>query len=369
LLRAGSIVDQRLAEFNLQDLALIAQAFARTDVTHDGFAKSLNKRFTVDDIQKMPQKEIGFLLWAAAQVSGWADESFVGVALYEVQRRGPCALSPQDLCTLTQSLARLGGSAPNLLRAFVDEAFSRQLWQFSLKDKLSLLSALAKASFQHVPLYRSLVASLLADSDLVQSDGARTALWALAELMPTVEPSDSTVTKLVQALSATQPWLGVAPLELANLVHAYWKLLEPGDVDIWTSLVAEVKSVPLMSLSTGTVCQLVGDMAASPQECATRCRWVFSRLVSELSRRAQIGDRPSQANVCDVVEAFARNKRQVPPRVDEFVISVREFFDSHSSATELAATPEDQQEELKTEKFSGEKEIARPEDEEHGCGT
>ena len=70
-------------------------AFAKTKTSCDAFARLLDER-AVAEGARLTDKELSFLLWAAASVKGWARAPFAAAAVAEVRRRSMRAASPQD---------------------------------------------------------------------------------------------------------------------------------------------------------------------------------------------------------------------------------------------------------------------------------
>mmetsp|Transcript_25339 Transcript_25339/g.75419 ORF Transcript_25339/g.75419 Transcript_25339/m.75419 type:complete len:696 (-) Transcript_25339:111-2198(-) len=134
LLDAAQAARFRGSDFNLQDLALIAMAFAKTQTACDSLWCLLDERIRAEGT-RLTDKELSFLLWAAASVEGWSWTPFAASAVTELRRRNMKDVAPQDLSAFAQSLSRLasvddGGRA---LQEVLREAKRRRLPGFSTR--------------------------------------------------------------------------------------------------------------------------------------------------------------------------------------------------------------------------------------------
>eukprot|EP00435_Cladocopium_sp_Y103_P008331 s1768_g2.t1 len=91
-------------DFNCQDLASVAQAFAKLERPNDVFATVLDRCFCM---ARAADRDLCYLLWAAATVPRWADSLFVGRAVLELGARDAAKMASKDLMVLLQSLGKL----------------------------------------------------------------------------------------------------------------------------------------------------------------------------------------------------------------------------------------------------------------------
>eukprot|EP00930_Biecheleria_cincta_P018174 TRINITY_DN14247_c0_g1_i1.p1 TRINITY_DN14247_c0_g1~~TRINITY_DN14247_c0_g1_i1.p1 ORF type:complete len:744 (-),score=149.99 TRINITY_DN14247_c0_g1_i1:18-2249(-) len=138
----------RGADFSLQDLCMVAAAFAKVAKSDEIFASVLEIR-VVHALDSVCNRDLSFLLWAAACVPGWAVTTFADAALDQILHRPKALLSAKDLCTLVQSLVKIRESNPKaqeVLRAVAEEGLSRDGSQFSSEDRSCMLWALLRAT-------------------------------------------------------------------------------------------------------------------------------------------------------------------------------------------------------------------------------
>jgi len=127
-------------DFNCQDLALVAQAFAKLERPNEVFANVLDRCFCA---ARAADRDLCYLLWAAATVPNWANNPFVSSVIHELNARDPSRVSSKDLCALLQSLVKLLHLRPMarvLLQGLYAEGLRRSN-TFSAKD----LSCLERA--------------------------------------------------------------------------------------------------------------------------------------------------------------------------------------------------------------------------------
>ncbi|CAL1141411.1 unnamed protein product [Cladocopium goreaui] len=99
-------------DFNCQDMAAVAQAFAKLERPNEVYATVLDRCFCMP---RAADRDLCYLLWAAATVPRWADSPFVGRAVLELTKRDAAQMASKDLTQLLQSLGkllRLPGQAP-----------------------------------------------------------------------------------------------------------------------------------------------------------------------------------------------------------------------------------------------------------------
>eukprot|EP00434_Breviolum_minutum_P017434 symbB.v1.2.015388.t1/scaffold1137.1/size135798/7 len=127
-------------DFNCQDLALVAQAFAKLERPNEVFANVLDRSFCA---KRAADRDLCSLLWAAARVPFWAQNPFVSSVIHELNARDPSRVSSKDLCVLLQSLVKILHLRPMarvLLQGLYAEGLRRSN-TFSAKD----LSCLERA--------------------------------------------------------------------------------------------------------------------------------------------------------------------------------------------------------------------------------
>eukprot|EP00927_Polykrikos_kofoidii_P053959 TRINITY_DN48472_c0_g1_i1.p1 TRINITY_DN48472_c0_g1~~TRINITY_DN48472_c0_g1_i1.p1 ORF type:complete len:1179 (+),score=186.43 TRINITY_DN48472_c0_g1_i1:63-3599(+) len=341
----ASQVSQRRKDFNVQDLAVIAHAVARLEDAgeDDGLVAALNERFAGMATGWLTPRELGLALWAAARgplIWRWA--AFAESAVVEVERRKLTVLSAQDICTFAQSLSRLSGVGGfRVLQKLANEAFQRQLWGFSPRDKASMLWTLAKAkaSFSHDALVRLLVVQLGAGhTEMLSREAVCMTLVAMAELWEVccADVKDDSPHRLLRTLHAARPWVGATAFELGDIAMALGKLEEAPSADAWVSLFAELTTSTLTAFSVRDLCRILGGLAGCPAACGVRCRWTISRLVAELTRRASLNELPTKDDLSIMLDAFAQVHRPLPSKLHEFVVLVRATEDKVTTPIEEA---------------------------------
>lgn len=307
----------RFSEFEMRDFALIAAALAKVKLRHPGFACMLNEQAS-SHIAKSSSRDLCFLLWAAACVPEWDKEPFAKTVMFEVRRRGPSQLSPQDLCTLAQSLARLGEPRTEILEALAEEAFSRQLWHFGVRDCASLLWALTKSNVIHAPLCTLLIRTLSSNTLGLQKGLASTVLWSLSELQP---PSSVRAAKnhgaLTKALCLKEPWLGSEPREMVRMTVAFVRLQDMIPLQAWSALISEVCELEASVLTFREVLLVLTFLAGCPvvPDCSTdKLESHISRFLLALELCEDAQEIPEE-NRISFLAAFARSGRSVPEKV------------------------------------------------------
>jgi len=182
-----------------------------------------------------------------------------------VLSRDTTSFFPCDLCTQAQSLARLGTLGRVPLAKVLDEAFRRQLVNFSPRDKVALLWALAKSEAHHNALSRLLVRSLAAsDCSTLDRESSCAALWAVAQVWPSLPPHDPAPQLLAETLRATRPWQGASPRDLVDLSAALARLPRMLGGDARTLPLAEPGDSPPEHFSTRELCRVLGGLADPP---------------------------------------------------------------------------------------------------------
>lgn len=140
----GQLARFRGDDFSLQDLCIVAAAFAKVARSDDIFASVLELR-VVPNLDTVCNRDLSFLLWAAACVPGWSVTIFADAALEQILQRPKARMSAKDLCTLVQSLVKIRESNPKargVLQAVAEEGLSRDGTQFSSEDRSCMLWAL-----------------------------------------------------------------------------------------------------------------------------------------------------------------------------------------------------------------------------------
>lgn len=140
----GQLARFRGDDFSLQDLCIVAAAFAKVARSDDIFASVLELR-VVPNLETVCNRDLSFLLWAAACVPGWSVTIFANAALEQILQRPKARMSAKDLCTLVQSLVKIRESNPKargVLQAVAEEGLSRDGAQFSEEDRSCMLWAL-----------------------------------------------------------------------------------------------------------------------------------------------------------------------------------------------------------------------------------
>lgn len=134
----------KFSEFNSQDLAEVAAAFAKMRLPSEIFGSVLDLR--MDSESMLPNRDLCFLLWAAARVPGWGQRRFAALAVASIAAQDSAKISTQDLCTVVQSLMKLPElpGALHLASSLCEVGLSRPLLE---KDRRCLLRALQ----QHFP--------------------------------------------------------------------------------------------------------------------------------------------------------------------------------------------------------------------------
>lgn len=336
------------AGFSLQDLALIAVAFAKTEVVSEDLAGVFNERITASTAE-LKNKDLCFFLRAAARVVGWAKQPFARAVIEEVGRRDPGSFSPQDLCTFAQSLVRLGHPGESSLVRIIDSAFHRQLLGFTPRDKATMLWVVSRAEAPHRALGRLLVRTLSAgDYRALERDALCTALGALVQVWPLLSPQDPAPQLLADGICAAHPWHGAAPFELAEVVFSLARLPAPPKAAIWASLLAEVGDVAMDRFSARDLCRLLCGFAGQPAEAppagelagvaaagsGTRCRRLLGRLASELAGRLQNGEELAESEVQALTECFRESSSPIPPKIAELLTCVS-ACSKHEGTTDL----------------------------------
>jgi len=253
LLDSGSAARFRRIDFNIRDLALLAAAFAKTDVSSKELACVFND-VVIPGLADVPVRDLCCFLLAAAHVAGWATEPFAAASAGEVVRRKPNTFGPQDLCTLAQSLSKLGHCGSESLAKVWEATFSRQLLGFSPRDKAVCLSVLAgKNATEHPALCRMLVRSLAAgDHRVLDSEQIHSTLIALAQVWPLLA-DDPLPLLLLSELIEAQPWrdAGLNALMQLTLVFAQLSLEPAPSGAMWDPVVARVGTELAARLGNG----------------------------------------------------------------------------------------------------------------------
>eukprot|EP00929_Paragymnodinium_shiwhaense_P119976 TRINITY_DN91884_c0_g1_i1.p1 TRINITY_DN91884_c0_g1~~TRINITY_DN91884_c0_g1_i1.p1 ORF type:complete len:944 (+),score=156.64 TRINITY_DN91884_c0_g1_i1:158-2989(+) len=291
--------------FNAHDLALMAHALSRAELGSQDFSLLLNDGLHAAAVQRLGQRELNFLIWAAAQLPGWSSQRFARVAIDEVKRRETSRMTPQDLCTLAQSLVRMSeADAQSLLMELFDEAFNRQLGKFHAKDCAALLWVIGKSPRKHHALCNLCLLALTADCGMLEREAGSTALWALTEVWLSLGADDACARSLGQALLLKQFWVDSLPQELANAAFVFSKLPNGTSLSCWRTFIQQVDKVDVSRLSLRDLCRILLALAegmSSSRESS--CGRVIEKAAAEASQRIDQGEVPTKQVLASLTEA------------------------------------------------------------------
>ncbi|CAE8620327.1 unnamed protein product, partial [Polarella glacialis] len=259
-------VHHRQSDLNLQDLSLLAVAFAKLgdDPSSSSAWEVLSVR-CVAHVAEFSPKDLSLLLWAAVKCK----QASCGHAISrQVAQRNLSTFSSQDLCMTAQGLAKLERRhVVTPLCLVAGEVFARQALGLSAADKALILWSLAKVGINHIALRRLLVRHLAMEKfDSMPRDVVGIALWALAVTWSSREIiSQECWPRLLAAkLLSFQPWQEAPAHEVANAAWGCAQL--PADIvvlDTWTALCQSASCLELSSLKAHELCNLLAGMAAS----------------------------------------------------------------------------------------------------------
>jgi hypothetical protein len=341
------LVRFRRTEFNAQDLANIAMAFAKVGVADADIADVLDEQ-TNGQLATFSNKDIALLLCAAARLSDWSNAPFAKNVAWHLLHRDLTRFSPQDLCTSAQSLAKLGSLGVGSLQRIADEAFQRQLRSFTCNDKAILLWALAKIRSKHSPLLRILVRALAFENvTSIDRELASATIWALARIWQQL-PTDEWPQTLFHALCALTPWAGATNGELCCTVWAVGKLLEHATLTVWDSLSPAISSVIPNQCSLHELCLLLCGLSACRDGQVDQD--TVDSFIAEMVQRLQNGQElPSDYDKQLLNEAFDSGSWTTPPEISEMIAPtvverpriahLDEFSDSELELDTLEAQP------------------------------
>merc|ERR1719329_492790 len=122
----------RTTEFNTQDLALMAVSFVKVDVL-DPVATDVLQEAVVSRLQDFSSKSLSLALYSSLRLN-WGTGCTKAIA-DELERRDLSTFNVQDLSMAAQALAKLGDAGKMCLSLVADEAFTRQLRDFTVTDK------------------------------------------------------------------------------------------------------------------------------------------------------------------------------------------------------------------------------------------
>lgn len=266
LLDIAQLIRFRRAEFNAKDLSLLSMAFAKADLPSEDLADVLSDEASIKFSQWAP-KDISLVLWAAARLPNWSNQPFVQCFSEELLSRDLGKLHSKDLCSAAHSFAKLGLFGGDSLDRITNEAFHRQLYSFTCKDKAMLLWSLAKVqSSNKEPLLRLLVRSLaIEDISLLDRELANSLLWSLARVWNYVQlPDPFPQVDLLNSLCTVRPWTS-ARLEVCNALWAFGQLPVQSKSEAWTSLIAAADELTASNCSLHEASSIISGLAACPE--------------------------------------------------------------------------------------------------------
>lgn len=275
----------RAGDFNVQDLSLTANAFAKIGRLEDVAADVLSEQIS-QKLSYFTDKDLSLLLSACAR-PGWAADRLTQPALTELAERDLSDWQVHDLCMTAQALVKIGGTAARPQMCLISvEAFNRQLQGFSSSDKAILLWALAKSKVIHLGLCCALVRALaIEEPGALAREVVSAALWALAVVWPSLPVGDVWPAALLRRLCLAEPWREAPAYEVANAAWAFSQL--PGNFvdEHWPALIVAVADQGLTATSLHELCNLLSGLVAACQAQVPRGPELLAHVAAEVQQR------------------------------------------------------------------------------------